>query len=234
MSDGFPTRREVDVVAHGFAIVNPLSEGSPVPEDEGFVSPHVFRFSRLRNSDDIEAGSGEASAAGLMRSFAIPEYAFCAAEIAVVALDEIFPHKDLTALLDRISGGLQRGDEDALEVDEAWERIGDGLDKEGGPSWPDELVVGAPESDGADNERVFMARSSPGDVLREDRGRLIVCDAASGAAEAAGDVEEGIGPEGVVERSVTGSSSTPSAVPTTSGAPGGGCTLPFISSSPRP
>lgn len=164
----------------------------------------------------------------------MPVYAFCATDMAVVALEESFPHSDLTPLLDRISGERlhERGD-DADE--EACDRVGVDLVPAGEipsrPACPVEEGVGR-DKDGADNESSCKPLSSVGDVLREvERGRLSVCDEASGTVEAEGD---GVtAPEGVVDRSVTGSSSAPSMGPTTSG-PRGACTLPFISSSVRP
>ena len=158
------------------------------------------------------------------------------------AFDDSFPHNDLTPPPEtpaKISGErLHLGDEaPEFDVDVLYDRVGvDLVPRPKFPSRPTCPVVvpaeGA-ERDGADNERLFKPLSSDGDVLREggEVGRLSVCDAATTVFDVGGEVE--IAPEGVGDRSVTGSSSAPSTGPTTSG-PRGGSSLPLISSSVRP
>lgn len=92
-------------VAHGLLV--PTDKDSRPRETEDVSSPQAVRVSRPRSSA-VLADDSPSFTPVLRRSFATPTYASCTTERAAEALDDSFPHTDLTPLLERKSGGFVR------------------------------------------------------------------------------------------------------------------------------
>lgn len=92
-------------VAHGLVV--PTDKDSRPRETEDVSSPQAVRVSRPRSSAVLTDDSLSLTPV-LRRSFATPTYASCTTERAAEALDDSFPHTDLTPLLERKSGGFVR------------------------------------------------------------------------------------------------------------------------------